>query len=89
MGIIDDEARGIERLTPCLITLVNDQALLVLGVLRRVATAGGRRSLTAADRRALDAVRAAQPSPSTTKRPLWDSAHAADGRVPSWYHPIP
>jgi hypothetical protein len=55
MGIIDDDASGNERLTPWLITLVNDEALLVLGVLRRIATAGGRRSLTAADRRALDA----------------------------------
>lgn len=38
-----------------LIKLDNNEALLVLGGLRRVATAGGSRSLTAADRRALDA----------------------------------
>ena len=38
-----------------LITLTNDEALWVLGALRHVATAGGSRSVTAADRRALDA----------------------------------
>jgi hypothetical protein len=37
-----------------LIKLTDDAALLVLGALRRVATAGGSRSITAADRRALD-----------------------------------
>jgi hypothetical protein len=38
-----------------LIKVTNDAALLVLAALRRVATAGGSRCLTAADRRALDA----------------------------------
>ncbi len=38
-----------------LVKVTNHEALLVPGALRRVATASGSRSLTAADRRALDA----------------------------------